>query len=110
MNSRPVRRSIPLKAWIRGNPGLGRSIGAALMTLATAASIRLLWLLWTPRCEEACTLQTLLGMCGALLASMLLTAVLAVLLLVGRFMLRRGTALYAVGWAVLVSASALLKL
>lgn len=88
----------------------GRSIGAALMTLATAASILRLWLLWTPRCNEACAPETLLGMYGVLLASMVLTAVLAVLLLVGRVTLRRGTALYAVGWAVLVSAGALLKL
>lgn len=87
---------------------MSRTVGAALMTLASAVSIRWLWLTWTPRCNETCAQETVQVMYGLILVSMLVTAVLAVLLLVGRLTLRRGLAAYGIHWTVLAISSVVL--
>lgn len=84
---------------------MGRAVGSALIALVTATSIRWLWLFWTPRCNEACAEQTVWGMYGVFLASILMAVALALLLLIGHLRVRRGLALYIIGWAALAICS-----
>ncbi len=90
---------------VLGSEVMGRTAGSALIALVTATSIRWLWLFWTPRCNEVCAEQTVRGIYGVLLASVLMTVALVMMLLIGRLGVRRGLMFYVIGWAALAVCS-----
>lgn len=83
-----------------------KAAAIALMALCTVLAIRWLWIFWTPRCNESCASQTVLGMYGLLAAAALATVAVIALLVLGRWTARRGLVCYVMA-LVLFTACAL---
>lgn len=80
-----------------------RMVTAALMALCTTLAIRWLWIFWTPRCNESCAAQTVLGMYGLLTIAALFTVALALLVAVGRWTTKRGLVSYLLAASILAA-------
>ena len=80
-----------------------RVAAAALMALCTALAICWLWIFWTPRCNESCAAQTVLGMYGLLAIAALVTIALALLVAMGRWTAKHGLVSYLIAASILAA-------
>lgn len=88
---------------VLGSEVTSRVAAPALMALCTALATRWLWILWTPRCNESCAAQTVLGMYGLLTIAALVTIAFALLVALGRWTAKRGLVSYFVAASILAA-------